>query len=88
MMMKRSFVAALLAVAVVFLAGSVASAADMQGPVKTIQVKERVLTLSDGTQLHWTESVTVADIKEGTKVKVTYEPKDGQLVMTKIEVIK
>ena len=64
------------AVAVVFLAGSVASAADMQGAFKTIQVKERVLTLSDGTQLHWTESVTVsgACARSESTTRVESEP--------------
>jgi hypothetical protein len=27
-------------------------------------------------------------IKEGTKVKATYEPKDGKMVLTKIEIVK
>jgi hypothetical protein len=28
------------------------------------------------------------DIKEGTKVRATYEPKDGKMVLTKIEIVK
>jgi len=48
-----------------------------------------VITLSDGSQLVWTEAYQVpAEIKEGTKVKATYEPKDGKMVLKKIEVIK
>ena len=54
-----------------------------------IQVNERVITLSDGTQMIWTEAYQVPlDIKEGTKVRATYEPKDSKMVLTKIEVIK
>ena len=87
--MKRALVAAALALAVAFTAGTAAWAADMQGTVKTIQVNDRVITLSDGTQLYWTESIQVSqDIKEGAKVKATYEPKDGKFVLTKIEVVK
>ena len=86
--MKRALVA-VVAVAMVFAAGTVAWADHKEGTVKTIQINERVLTLSDGTQLHWTEAVEVPqEMKEGTKVKATYEPKGGKMVLTKIEIIK
>jgi hypothetical protein len=86
--MKRALVA-VVALAMVFAAGTVAMAADKEGTVKLIQVNERVITLSDGTQMYWTEAYQVPqDIKEGTKVRATYEPKDGKMVLTKIEVIK
>jgi hypothetical protein len=87
--MKRALVAAVVALAVAFTAGTVVWAADKEGTVKTIQINERVLILSDGTQLHWTEAVEVPqEMKEGTKVKATYEPKGGKMVLTKIEIIK
>ena len=37
---------------------------------------------------NWSFREVPQDIKEGTKVKATYEPKDGKMVLTKIEVIK
>ncbi len=78
-----------MALAVAFTAGPVVWADHKEGMVKTIQVNERVMTLSDGTQLYWTESVQVSqEIKEGTKVRTTYEPKDGKMVLTKIEIVK
>jgi hypothetical protein len=87
--MKRALVATVVALATAFTVGTSVWAADKEGMVKTIQVNERVITLSDGTQLYWTESVQVSqDIKEGTKVKATYEPKDGKMVLTKIEIVK
>ena len=87
--MKRALVAAVVALAMVFTMGTVVWAADKEGTVKTIQINERVLTLSDGTQLYWTEAVEVPqEMKEGTKVKATYEPKDGKMVLTKVEIIK
>jgi Cu/Ag efflux protein CusF len=86
--MKRALVATVLAAAVAFTAGTVAWAADMEGTVKIIKINERVMTLSDGTQLYWTDKVQVQDIKEGTKIKATYEPQDGKLVLTKLEVVK
>lgn len=87
--MKRALIAGLaLVVAMTGSAVSIASAADVEGTVKTIQTKERVMTLSDGTQYHWTESVTVTDIKEGSKVKATYEPQGDKMVLKRIEVVK
>jgi Cu/Ag efflux protein CusF len=86
--MKRALVATVLAAAVAFTAGTAAWAADMEGTVKIIKINERVMTLSDGTQLYWTDKVQVQDIKEGTKIKATYEPQDGKLVLTKLEVVK
>jgi Cu/Ag efflux protein CusF len=86
--MKRALVATVLAAAVAFTAGTAAWAADMEGTVKIIKINERVMTLSDGTQLYWTDKVQVQNIKEGTKIKATYEPQDGKLVLTKLEVVK
>lgn len=84
--MKRALVAALLGVA---MTAGIASAADMSGTVKTIQVNDRVMTMSDGTKLYWTESITVSqDIREGAKVKATYEPQGDKYVLTRIEVVQ
>lgn len=86
--MKRALIAAILAL-VVGMTGGVVSAADLEGTVKTIQVNERVMTLADGTQLYWTESITVSqDVKEGATVKATYEPQGEKFVLTRIEVVK
>src|SRR5215813_2540748 len=49
--MKRALVA-VVAMAMIFAAGTVAMAADKEGTVKLIQVNERVIVLSDGTQMH------------------------------------
>jgi len=86
--MKRGLVAALVVI-VALTAGTFAFAEDKEGTVKMIQVDQRVITLADGTQMYWTEAYRVpAEIREGAKVKATYEPKDGKMVLTKIEVIK
>jgi hypothetical protein len=87
--MKRALVAAVLVLAVAFMAGNVAWAGDVSGKVKVIQINDRMMILEDGTRLYWTESITVSkDIKEGTVVKATYEPRDGKFVLTKIEILK
>jgi len=53
--MKHALVA-LVVVVMVFAAGTVAMAGNKEGTVKMIQVNERVITLSDGTQMIWTEA--------------------------------
>lgn len=86
--MKRAVLAVVLSLFVAVVVGS-AWAQDVQGTVKVIQMKERVMTLEDGTQLFWTETVTmVPEIKAGAKVKATYEVKDGKQLLKKIEVVK
>jgi hypothetical protein len=85
--MKRALIASIFALGLAIT--GVASAADLEGTVKTIQINERVMTLSDGTQLHWTESITVSqDIQEGASVRATYEPEGDKYVLTRIEVLK
>ena len=85
--MKRALIASIFALGLAIT--GVASAADLEGTVKTIQINERVMTLSDGTTLHWTESITVSqDIKEGASVKATYEPEGDKYVLTRIEIVK
>lgn len=86
--MKRAILAATLAF-VVMLSAGLAAAADMQGTIKTIEVKQKILTLEDGTKLYWTDNATVTEsVKSGAKVTATYEEKDGRLVLTKIVVVQ
>ena len=86
--MKRVVIAVVLSLFVAMAGG--AWAQDVQGTVKVIEVKERVMTLDDGTKLFWTETITLApEIKAGSKVKASYEAQaDGKLVLKKIEVVK
>jgi len=86
--MKRVVIAVVLALFVAMTGG--AWAQDVQGTVKVIEVKERVMTLDDGTKLFWTETHTLApEIKAGAKVKASYEAQsDGKLVLKKIEIVK
>jgi len=77
-----------LLVALLF-AVSVAWAADkeVQGKVKGWDAAAGMVTLEDGTTLSVPASVTErGDIKEGVMVKVSYEEKDGQKVVSKMEV--
>src|SRR5262245_6060144 len=47
---------------------------------KTLQVDDRTQIQVEGRQ------GTLADIREGTKVKASYEPRDGRNIATRIEV--
>jgi len=87
--MKRAVIAAVLALLVAVVAGE-AWAQDVSGTVKVIQIKERVMTLDDGTKLFWTETQTMSpEIKPGAKVKATYEQgQDGKYLLKEIEVVK
>jgi predicted metalloprotease len=87
--MKRAVIAVVLALFVAVVAGG-AWAQDVSGTVKVIQVKERVMTLDDGTRIYWTETQTMApEVKPGAKVKATYEAgQDGKYMLKKIEVVK
>jgi hypothetical protein len=86
--MKRMILAATLALAVLGAAGPTA-AADVEGKIKSVEVNQRVLTLEDGTQLYWTESVTVTEaVKSGALVRATYEDQGGQFVLTSLEVLE
>ncbi len=87
--MKRAVIAVVLALFVAVVAGG-AWAQDVSGTVKVIQIKERVMTLDDGTKIYWTETQTMApEVKPGSKVKATYEAgQDGKYMLKKIEVVK
>ena len=42
-------------------------------------------TLDDGTQIYLAEGIPAESIKEGSKVKVTFEERDGKKVATTVE---
>jgi Protein of unknown function (DUF1344) len=62
----------------------------IEGRVLVIDPLGKVITLEDGTKLMIPESVKIrrADFKPGTPVKAAYEDRDGQKVLTKLEVAK
>ena len=87
--MKRAILTMVLGLFVVMLSAGLATAGDLQGKVKTIEVNQKVLTLDDGTKLYWTDTVTVTEaVKSGAVVKATYEEKDGKFMLKKIEVMQ
>jgi len=68
-----------------------AVAADIQGKVQSVDQSGKEMVLEDGTKIAWDETTTVAagnleDLKEGAKVKASYEEKDGKNMATSLEV--
>jgi hypothetical protein len=67
-----------------------AAAKTIEGKVMTVDPGGKSLTLDDGTKLTIPETVKFsrADLKPGAAVKAAYEEKDGQKILTNLEVAK
>jgi Cu/Ag efflux protein CusF len=73
------------ALAFVLCAGA-AWAGDVEGKVQSMDTNDRVLTLEDGTKLWIAEGVSIEGLKEGAKVKASFEERDGKNVATSVQV--
>jgi hypothetical protein len=82
MMMKAVGIA--LALVLVLAAGG--WAADIEGKIQSVDPGDRVIVLDDGTKLWLSEGLGMDGLKEGAKVKASYEERDGKNVATGIEV--
>jgi hypothetical protein len=62
----------------------------IQGKVQAVDPGGKSVTLDDGTKLMIPDSVqySKADLKAGAAVKASYEEKDGQKILTNLEVAK
>lgn len=62
----------------------------IEGKVMAVDPSGKSLTLDDGTKLTIPESVkfSKADLKPGAAVKAAYEERDGQKILTTLEVAK
>jgi Cu/Ag efflux protein CusF len=93
----KAVVASFLAVAVLAALALAPAASAQTGAAKTIEGKVmtvdptgKSVTLDDGTRLMIPESVrfSKADLKPGAAVKASYEEKDGQKILTNLQVTK
>jgi Cu/Ag efflux protein CusF len=84
-----------LVLAAAFVCGGVAMAADTQGKIQSIDAANKQVSLDNGTMLVLDEAVMITiegkegkleDLKEGSKVKASYEEKDGKNVAKMLEV--
>lgn len=82
--MKKVVGVALALMLAVSVAG--AWAEDIEGKIQSVDTSDRVIVLEDGTRLWVAEGQAMDDLKEGAKVKASYEERDGKKVLTGIEV--
>jgi hypothetical protein len=82
--MKKAVGIALALMLVVSVGGAWAD--DIEGKIQSVDASDRVIVLEDGTRLWVAEGQAMDDLKEGAKVKASYEERDGTKVLTGIEV--
>jgi hypothetical protein len=68
--------------------GTAAWADDVEGKIQTVDPQERMVVLEDGKQLWVAEGLNIEALKEGAKVKASYEERDGKAVVTSIEIVE
>jgi hypothetical protein len=74
-----------LALGLVLVAGA-AMAAEIEGKIQSVDQGERVIVLDNGTKLWVAEGLSMDALKEGAKVKASYEERDGKNVTTSLDV--
>lgn len=86
---------AVLILAATFAAVGVATAAEMEGKIQSIDKMSKEIVLDAGSKLVLDETTKITiegkegnleDLKEGSKVKARYNEKDGKNVATTLEV--
>ena len=75
-----------LAFALVLGLSMAAWAGEVSGKIQAVDSADRVITLEDGTKLWLAEGISLDNLKEGAKVKASYEERDGKNVVTSIDV--
>ena len=81
-MMRK--VVGLMVALVLTLAAATSWAAEIEGKLQSMDVGKGVIVLDNGTQLWLAEGVKHEAIAPGTKVKASYEERDGKKVITKL----
>lgn len=59
---------------------------EVEGKVQSMDTNDRMLVLEDGTKLWIAEGVSIDGLKEGAKVKASFEERDGKNVATSVQV--
>ena len=68
------------------LSATAAWAGDVEGKIQSVDTSDRVIVLEDGTKLWVAEGLSMDTLKEGKKVKASFDERDGKNVLTSIEV--
>jgi Protein of unknown function (DUF1344) len=77
---------AVVVVALLLAVPAVALAGEASGKIQSVMSADRMIVLEDGTKLWIAEGISIDNLKEGAKVKASYEERDGKSVVTSIEV--
>jgi hypothetical protein len=77
---------AMIALALMLGLSAAAWAGDATGKIQAVDATERTIVLEDGTKLWIAEGLPIENLKEGAKVKASFEERDGKNVVTSIEV--
>ncbi|HXG02939.1 MAG TPA: DUF1344 domain-containing protein [Candidatus Binatia bacterium] len=68
------------------LAATGAWAADVEGKIQQVNAADRMIVLDDGTQLYLAEGLQMDTLREGARVKASYEEREGKKVVTGFQV--
>ncbi len=63
-----------------------ASAEEVAGKIKSVDVAQRIVVLEDGTMIWLSEGIVIDALQEGKSVKAAYEEREGKKVATSVEV--
>ena len=83
--MKKTLIA--LAIAAVVTVPVGAWAGEKEGKITKWETSSRTVTFEDGSTYVFNETVKTETLKEGAKVRVTYDEKDGKYTATKYEIL-
>ncbi len=64
----------------------IAAAEEISGKIRAVDMSERTFVLEDGTKLQLAEGLPTEGLKEGASVKASYQERDGQKVVTGMEI--
>ena len=84
--MKKTLIAFAIAALVATPLG--AWAAEREGKVTKWETTTRTVTFDDGSTYQVTDTVKTEELKEGARIKVTYDEKDGKYIVTKYVIVK
>lgn len=79
----KKLVASVFALALALALGAV-NAAEVKGKIASIAPDHQSFTLTDGSQYSVSADVPMKGMKPGSKVKVTFEAKDGKNIATRV----
>jgi Cu/Ag efflux protein CusF len=72
--------------AIIAMVAPLATAAEIEGTVQSIDMNSKAITLGDGTTIMVVDAAQLQNVKPGMNVKASYEERAGQKIATSIKV--